>query len=95
MLAYKISKVADADLVRIFEYGLIRFGIVQADKYYDLLYSYFDIIAENPYSFEAVDHISVGYRRCVCKSNYILYSISDNVVEIQTIVGNQDMSNIL
>lgn len=38
----------------------------QADKYFETFFKYLDIIAKNPYSFESVEYIKQGYRRCVC-----------------------------
>tara|TARA_R110002096_G_scaffold95853_4_gene214489 strand:- start:294 stop:467 length:174 start_codon:yes stop_codon:yes gene_type:complete len=54
------------DLIRIHSYGTQKFGSTQADKYFDDLFENFEIIAENPFSFEALDYIRIGYRRCTC-----------------------------
>lgn len=62
----------------------------QADKYFETSFQYFEIIAENPYSFEAVDYIKIGYRRCVCGSDTIYYKINYDIVEIMAIIGRQD-----
>jgi toxin ParE1/3/4 len=75
--------------------GVRKFGIAQADKYYNSFFEYFDIIAQRPFSFESVDFIKKGYRRCVCGSDSIYYKINDNIVEIMAIVGKQDLTNIL
>ena len=45
--------------------------MAQADKYFETFFEYFDIIAQQPYSFESVDHIKEGYKRCVCGSDSI------------------------
>jgi toxin ParE1/3/4 len=95
MAKYKLSNVAKDDLIRIHRYGIKRFGIIQADKYFESFFEYFDIIAQNPYSFESVDFIKDGYRRCVCGSDSIFYRIIEDTVEIMTIVGRQDLNNIL
>jgi len=94
MAKYKLSNVASDDLIRIHHYGVKKFGITQADKYYDSFFEYFDIIAESPFSFESVDFIKTGYRRCVCGSDSIYYKVNNNVVEIMTIIGRQDLDNI-
>jgi len=94
MLKYELSEHAKEDLIRIFEYGVYQFGIKQADDYYDLLFTYFDSIARNPYSFATVDYIKLGYRRCVCKSNSIFYMVLESNIEIRAIVGNQDIQAI-
>jgi len=94
MTDYKLSNVAKEDLIRIHKYGVEKFGITQADKYFNSFFDYFDIIAERPFSFEAVDFIKIGYRRCVCGTDSIYYKINNNAVEIMTIIGRQDLSNI-
>ncbi|WP_445733792.1 type II toxin-antitoxin system RelE/ParE family toxin [Mariniflexile sp.] len=94
MAKYKLSNVASDDLIRIHHYGVKKFGITQADKYFDSFFEYFDIIAESPFSFESVDFIKTGYRRCVCGSDSIYYKVNNNVVEIMTIIGRQDLDNI-
>ena len=67
----------------------------QADKYFDSIFEYFDLISRQPYSFESVDYIKPGYRRCVCGSDSIFYKVNNDHVEIMAIIGKQDLSNIL
>jgi toxin ParE1/3/4 len=96
MAKYRLSNVAKEDLIRIHRYGVEKFGMAQADKYFDSLFEYFEIISQRPFSFESVDYIKNGYRRCVCGSDSIYYKIAnDGVVEIMTIIGKQDLWNIL
>ncbi|MFD0991043.1 type II toxin-antitoxin system RelE/ParE family toxin [Mariniflexile jejuense] len=95
MAKYKLSNVAKDDLIRIHHYGVKKFGITQADKYFNSFFEYFDIIAQRPYSFESVDFIKYGYRRCVCGSDSIYFKINNNIVEIMAIIGRQDLNNIL
>ncbi|MEY8847295.1 type II toxin-antitoxin system RelE/ParE family toxin [Psychroserpens sp. XS_ASV72] len=95
MADFRISNTAKEDLIRIHHYGIRKFGIDQADKYFNSFFEYFEIIAQRPYSFESVDFIKKGYRRCVCGSDSIYYRINEDVVEIMTIIGRQDLDNIL
>ena len=95
MAKYRLSNEAKEDLIRIHHYGVEMFGMVQADKYFNSLFDYFDIIAQRPFSFESVDYIKKGYRRCVCGSDNIYYRINDDIVEVMAIVGKQDLNNIL
>ena len=95
MAQYKLSNEAKTDLIRIHHYGFKKFGLTQADKYFETFFEYFDIIAEQPFSFEAVDHIKEGYRRCVCGVDSIYYRVNNNNVEIMTIVGRQDLNDKL
>jgi toxin ParE1/3/4 len=95
MVEYRLSNDAKEDLIRIHHYGVEKFGITQADKYFDSFFEYFDIIAQRPFSFESVDYIKTGYRRCVCGSDSIFYRIKNGVVEIMAIIGRQDLNSIL
>jgi len=95
MAKYRLSNVAKEDLIRIHHHGIKKFGIKQADKYFESFFEYFDIIAQRPFSFESVDYIKEGYRRCVCGADSIYYKINNNNVEIMLIIGRQDLKNIL
>lgn len=95
MVRYRLSNEAKEDLIRIHHYGIEKFGVTQADKYFDSIFEYFEIIAQRPFSFEAVDYIKTGYRRCVCGSDSIFYRLNNGVVEIMAIVGRQDLNSTL
>lgn len=95
MAKYRLSNVAKEDLIRIHQYGIEKFGMVQADKYFNVFFEYFEIISERPFSFESVDYLKKGYRRCVCGSDSIYHKINEDIVEIMAIVGRQDLGKIL
>jgi toxin ParE1/3/4 len=59
MSKYKLSNVAKEDLISIHHYGVKVFGVTQADKYFDSFFEYFESIAQQPFSFESVDHIKI------------------------------------
>ena len=82
MANYKLSNTAKEDLIRIHHYGVERFGMQQADIYFNSFFDHFEMIARQPLSFESVDFIKKGYRRCVCGSDAIYYRINDRYVEI-------------
>lgn len=94
MASYKLSNQAKEDLIRIHHYGVLNFGEAQADIYFDNFFNFFDIIAQRPLSFEAVDFLKPGYRRCVCGVDSIFYKINGTSVEIMTILGRQDIELI-
>ncbi len=91
----RLSNEAREDLIRIHQYGVEKFGMAQADKYYNTFFEYFNIIAQQPFSFELIEYIRNGYRRCVCGSDSIYYRINNGIVEIMAIVGRQDLMKIL
>ena len=94
MASYKLSLQAKEDLIRIHHYGTLTFGETQADKYFFSFFEYFEIIAKNPFTFEAVDYIKPGYRRCVCGVDSIFYRTASAEAEIMTILGKQDLTLI-
>jgi len=95
MAKYKLSNEAKNDLIRIHHYGVEKFGMTQADHYFKSFFEYFDIIPKRPFSFESVDCIKKGYRRCVCGIDSIYYRINQNIVEIMAIVGRQELNEKL
>ena len=95
MAEYRLSNAAREDLIRIHHFGVEKFGIIQADKYFDTFFDYFEIVDQRPFSFESVDYIKEGYRRCPYGSDTIYYRINDNTVEVMAIVGMQDLRNLL
>lgn len=46
-------------------------------------------------SFESVDYMKMGYRRCACGSDSIYFKVNIDIVEIMAIVGRQELNNIL
>jgi toxin ParE1/3/4 len=95
MAKYKLSNAAKEDLIRIHHFGVKKFGMAQADKYYETFFEYFELIARQPLSFESVDFIRTGYRRCVCGSDSIYYKVNIDEVEIMAIIGKQDLDTVL
>jgi len=95
MAEYRLSNEAKNDLIRIHQYGVKKFGLAQADKYFHAFFECFDTIAQRPFSFESVDYIKKGYRRSVCGVDIIYFRIEAGTVEIMAIIGRQDLNNIL
>lgn len=95
MAKYKLSNAAKEDLIRIHHYGVKNFGMAQANKYFETFFEYFELIARQPLSFESVDFIRTGYRRCVCGLDSIYYKVNVDEVEIIAIIGKQDLDTVL
>lgn len=94
MANYKISNTAKEDLIRIHQYGMNRFGEKQADKYFNAFFESFERIAKNPFTYEAVDHIKEGYRKCVSGVDTIYFRSKNGLVEIMAIIGKQDLESL-
>lgn len=94
MANYKLSNAAKQDLIRIHHFGVDKFGLKQADTYFNSFFDYFEMISNNPYSFQEVDHIRTGYRRCPVGSDTIYFRVNQDIVEIMVIIGKQELHNI-
>ena len=94
MANYRLSNEAKNDLIQIYQYGISQFGVAQVDAYFDAFFVCFNTITERPFSFESVDYIKKGYRRCVCGADTIYFKVNANTVAIMTIIGRQDIANI-
>ncbi len=88
---YKLSVQANEDLIRIYQFVIVKLGQAQADNYLDALFNHFEIIAQRPLAFEAIDHIRPGYRRSVCGIESVFYRVANETVEIMSIIGRQDI----
>ncbi len=95
MAQYKLSNLAKEDLIRIHHYGVVNFGEAQAHMYFESFFECFEIIAQRPFSFESVDYIKIGYRRCVCGADFIYFKLNSGIVEIMAIIGRQDFYTLI
>lgn len=92
MAGYRLTNEAIADLDRLYEFGIERFGLAQADRYFDGLVARLQDIAENPRLAPAVDHICPGLRRSVYFSHSIYYFRDSGDVRIVRILGREDVT---
>ena len=92
MASYRLGDAALADLDRIYEYGILTFGLEQADRYFDGLVCLFQQIADSPLSHPAVDEIRAGYCRARYYANSVYYHLEGDRVDIVRILGRQDPS---
>ncbi len=90
----RINDAALADLDGIYEFGILTFGLKQANEYYDGLVFHFKTIAGNPLSHPAVDDIRAGYRRAPYGAHSIYYRTEENCVEIMRVLGRQNTRKV-
>ncbi len=86
MANYRISEYAKKDLRRIYRRGVLEFGEVQADLYFDAFFERFAELASQPHMYPAVDDIREEYRRSVCGVNSIFFRIVGGTVEFMMIL---------
>lgn len=90
MADYDLSEKALDDLDRLYEYGVLTFGLNQANDYYDGLLLRFQEIAISPRLYPAVEHIHEAYRMSVFKAHSIYYRITDTGILIVRLLGRED-----
>ncbi|GBO87175.1 type II toxin-antitoxin system RelE/ParE family toxin [Marinobacter salsuginis] len=96
MANYQLSKRADEDFESIYLFGLLNFGLIQADAYVDGLEERFEQIAAQPDLYPAIDHLKPGYRLSVYQSHSIYYRVDESgVLIIIRILRNQDLKTAL
>ena len=95
MTVFRLTKLAEEDLVSIAAYGDEVYGEDRSDAYREQLKKRFELISEKPLLFPAVDHIRAGYRRSVCGVHSIYYRIENEGVVIVRILGRQETSKAL
>lgn len=96
MATYRLSEKAEEDIIRIYQYGVMKFGEAQADKYYDAFFERFEAIAKSPYLYPPADDIRKGYRKSISGTDTIYYRIEEaGTIKIVRILGSQDIENAL
>ncbi|WP_181406647.1 type II toxin-antitoxin system RelE/ParE family toxin [Alteromonas mediterranea] len=85
-----LTNEADRDLNNLYLEGFEKWGEAQADKYYFALLEHFELLCENPYLFQAIDDIRLGYRRSVCQKHSIFYRVVNATIEIAALVKYED-----
>lgn len=90
MADYSLTGSAKSDISNLYEYGVDRFGLFQADDYLSGLFSHFEQIATTPRLFVKVDHIRPGYRRSVYGSHAVYFRERNGGILIVRILGRQD-----
>ena len=86
---YKLRDEAEADLIRIHQWGVRHHGEEQADRYFAAFFDHFEQLAEQPLLYPVSD-IREGYRRSVCGKDSVFYRIDGETVEIMAVIGQQD-----
>jgi toxin ParE1/3/4 len=95
MVGYRLSKQADADFESIYLFGVMTFGLQQAEEYVAGLEARFERLAEHPLRYPSIDHVRPGYRASVYGSHTIYYRNDEGGVLIVRILGKQDFGPAL
>ena len=84
---YRISQEAINDLNKIWAYTLKKWSKEQADRYYDLIITEIEFVADNYMTGKSVEQTRKNYRVTKIKSHLIFYrKAEDDIVEIVRIL---------
>jgi len=75
MANYSLLDRALADLDILYENGVLTFGLLQADKYYDGIIEQFETLAQTPKLYRERWELFPPMRICPYKSHVIIYTI--------------------
>jgi toxin ParE1/3/4 len=95
MANYRFSNEAVKDLEEIWSYTKLKWSIVQADRYYNLIIDEIEFIASNPLLGRSIDYIKEGYRSTKVKSHIIFYKQQeeDTIVIVRILHQRMDTEN--
>ena len=88
MSGYRLSKIADEDLLSIFRYTLETWGEDQLRIYLGVLEAARDVIAQNPLSpgSKSREDLAAGCRIFRAGKHYFVYRVKDSHIEIARIL---------
>lgn len=82
---FKISKEAEKDLQKIWEYTFETWSITQADRYINLIFQEIDYICNSPNYGKDFSYVRKGYLRTKVKSHFIFYKINISKEQLEII----------
>lgn len=90
MASYELSRAADADLERLYTFGILNFGVALADEYYDGLIARLQQITEMPNLYPVITIAKQSYRRSVYGSHSIYYTAKTEGVFVVRVLGREN-----
>lgn len=82
MGVYRLSNESETDIAGIYEYGIEKFGILQAQEYLIGLHNLFQTLTKNPYIGRDASEFSPSLIRFNYKSHMVFYLKSDSDISI-------------
>jgi len=89
MDSYQLSKSAQAELDGLYLYGILNYGLPQADAYYDGLTERFGLLVRYPSWGSNYSFISPNLQRYEYGAHSIYYQPSENGILIVRVLGNR------
>lgn len=94
---YRLTRKADNDLAAIYEYGILNFGLAQAQSYLLGLYERFEQLAESPEIGRSAAEFILTLRRVEYGANVIFYlpDIPDGILIVRVLRKEMDFKRHL
>ncbi len=80
MSVYKLSKESESDIANIYEYGIEKFGIQQAQTYLVGMHDLLQTLAQNPLIGRDASEFSNGLKRFTYKAHMVFYLRSNQYI---------------
>jgi toxin ParE1/3/4 len=96
MGVYKLSKESEIDISEIYEYGIEKFGLIQAQEYLIGLHDLFQTLTENSGIGRDASEFYPSLKRFVYKSHMIFYlQYETGVFIVRTLSQSTDYERYL
>ena len=82
MGVYRLSNESETDIAYIYEYGIERFGIIQAQEYLIGMHNLFQSLTKNPNIGRDASEFSPSLIRFNYKSHMVFYLKNDSDISI-------------
>ena len=79
MEPYRLTQRADQDISDHYEYGILAFGLDQAQTYLLGMYDRFLLLADNPRTGRSAEELTPQLRRSEYGAHVIFYMLDDDI----------------
>lgn len=85
----RIQRLAELDLLAIWEYSFQEWGAAHADRYLDSLDQRIRALARNPALGKSRDEVRKGYRALCVNRHTVYYTVSSEAIQIIRVLHGQ------
>lgn len=89
MGVYKLSNKAEIDLAGMYEFGIYKFGLSQAQKYFFGMHETFEVLTENMDLGRDASEFIEDLKRFSYKAHTIFYLITANGIFILRVLSHR------
>jgi toxin ParE1/3/4 len=89
MAIYELTRKAEDEIGRIYEYSIVNFGLEVAQKYISGMHNCFELLAGNQSWGNDYGFIKSGLLRYEYRSHSVYYQPAENGILIVRILGNK------